>query len=364
VTGPDRHGGDVHAAARELRLPVSRLLDFSASINPLGPSKRVLRAAAGALPLTCHYPDPTCHDLVTALASRWKLAPAHFVIGNGSSELIHLLPRALAIRRALILGPTFSEYEQAVSREGGRVTYLHARRENQFQPTIEQASKAIRMTQSRFDGLFLCNPNSPTGQASGPEDVLALVETASRRGAWTVVDESFVEYCEGHSVLGSVAREPHLVVVRSFTKFYALPGLRIGYLVAAEETAARLRRVQPPWAVNVLAQAAAQAALEDQRHAQRSLAFMHIERARLAQALKAIPGLTDFPSAANFLLVELPAPLEASHVTQALRQRGLLVRDCSMIPGLNERTIRIAVRMTAENRRLVTALRCLVKAER
>jgi len=361
VTGPDRHGGDVHAAARELRRPVSRLLDFSASINPLGPSKRVLRAAAGALSFACHYPDPTCHDLVTALASRWKLDPSHFLIGNGSSELLHLLPRALAIRRALILGPTFSEYARAVTAQGGRVSYFHATRKDGYQVPLVQALKALRACRSKVDALFLCNPNSPTGQAIEPEEVLALVETASRQVAWTVVDESFVEYCEGHSVLGSVARAPRLVVVRSFTKFYALPGLRIGYLVAAGETAARLRRLQPPWAVNVLAQAAAQAALEDQRHAQRSLAFMHRERTRLAKALRVIPGLHVFPSAANFLLVELPPPMPAAHVTQTLREQGLLIRDCSAIPGLTERTIRITVRTTAENRRLVTALRLIVK---
>jgi threonine-phosphate decarboxylase len=363
VTGPDRHGGDVHAAARALRRPVSRLLDFSASINPLGPSKRVLRAAAEAWPLTCHYPDPTCHDLVTALASRWKLAPAHFLIGNGSSELLHLLPRALAIRRVLILGPTFSEYARAVTNARGRVTYLHATRKDCYQIPVMQALTALRTNRSRFDAFFLCNPNSPTGQVALSQDVLDLVDVAARRKVWIVVDETFVDYCEAHSVVGSIARAPRLVVVRSFTKFYALPGLRIGYLVAAEEPAARLRRLQPPWAVNVLAQAAAQAALEDQRHAQRSLAFMHRERTRLAKALGATPGLTVFPSAANFLLVELPPSMPAAHVTQTLRQQGLLIRDCSAIPGLNGRTVRIAVRTAAENRRLVTALSQVLKAE-
>jgi threonine-phosphate decarboxylase len=357
VTRRDHHGGDIYAAARELSRSPSRLIDFSASINPLGPSKRTLRAAAGALPFACHYPDATCHDLVTTLASRWKLDPAHVVIGNGSSELIHLLPRALAIRHALILGPTFSEYERAVTNAGGRVAYLHARREHQYRPPVEEAHKVIRTTRNRYDALFLCNPNSPTGQAIPSPEVLELAAIAARRGLWVVVDETFVEYCEAYSVLPMITRHPRLLVLRSFTKFYGLPGMRIGYLVAAPDLAARVRHGQPPWSVNSLAQTVALAALKDRRHAQRSLAFVQRERVHLTKALTSIPGMVVFPTAANFLLVELPVPLDASSVTQGLRRRGMLVRDCSSVRGLNRRTIRIAVRTISQNRRLIVALR-------
>ncbi|OLB63596.1 MAG: hypothetical protein AUH96_10580, partial [Nitrospirae bacterium 13_2_20CM_2_61_4] len=279
MTLRDRHGGNIYAAARELGLSPHRLLDFSASINPLGPSKRALRLAAGALPLIRHYPDPDCHGLATALASRWSLAPAHFVIGNGSSELIHLLPRALAIQHALILGPTFSEYERAVSIAGGRVARVQTSRRDQYRPPVGRALEVLRRKSSGFDALFLCNPNSPTGQVAPSQDVLNLVAVAARRNVWVVVDETFIEYCEAHSALTAVARQPRLLVVRSFTKFYALPGLRIGYLAASLDMAGRIRELQPPWTVNVLAQMTAQAALEDRRHVLRSLAFMQRERA-------------------------------------------------------------------------------------
>lgn len=361
MTRRDHHGGDIYAAARELSRSPSRFIDFSASINPLGPSKRALRAVAKALPLACHYPDAICHGLVTALASRWKLDPAHVVIGNGSSELIHLVPRALSIRHALILGPAFSEYERAVTNGGGLVTYLHATRKDGYQIPVTQALQALRTTRSRFDTLFLCNPNSPTGQVASSQDVLDLAVMAVRRKVWVVVDETFVDYCEAHSVLSAVARNPRLLVLRSFTKFYALPGLRIGYLAGPPEVVAGIRRLQAPWSVNTLAQVAAQAVLEDRRHTQRSLAFMQQERARLAKTLGAIPGLHIFPSAANFLLVELPPSMPATQVTLALRQQGLLIRDCSSIPGLTGRTIRVAVRTTDENRRLVAALSRIVE---
>ncbi len=362
MTTRDPHGGDIYTAARELNRSPSRLLDFSASINPLGPSKQALRLAAAALPMIRHYPDPDCRGITAALASRWKLAEGHFVIGNGSSELIHLVPPALAIRHALILGPAFSEYARALSAQGGRVTYLHATRTDGYRPPVAQALTALRTTRSRFDALFLCNPNSPTGQVAPAQDILDLADMGARRKVWVVVDETFVDYCEAYSVLSAVARNPRLLVLRSLTKFYALPGLRIGYLAGPPETVARLRRVQTPWSVNMLAQVAAQASLEDRRHAQRSLAFIQRERACLARALRAVPGLHVFPSAANFLLVELPPAMPAGRATPALRRQGLLIRDCSAIPGLTDRTIRVAVRTAAENRRLVMALRQVLQA--
>lgn len=362
MTRRDHHGGDIYAAARELGLQPSRVLDFSASINPLGPSKSALLAIAGAAPLIRHYPDPDCRGLARALASRWELDEGHVVIGNGSSECIHLLPRALSIRHALILGPTFSEYERAVTNAGGRVTYLHATRQDGYRIPVRQALQALRANRSRFDAVFLCTPNNPTGQVAPSQDIFDLADLAARRKVWAVVDETFMDYCEAHSVLFAVARNPRLLVLRSFTKFHALPGLRIGYMAGPADVVARIQWLQTPWSVNALAQTAAQAALEDRRHAQRSLVFMQRERARLVTALKMIPGLRVFPSAANFLLVELPPSTSAVLVTQALRRQGLLIRDCSSIPGLTERTIRVAVRTSAENRRLVTALRQVLKS--
>jgi len=358
----DQHGGNIYAAGRELGILPSRLLDFSASINPFGPSQRALRLAADGLSLACHYPDPDCHDLVTALASRWNLEPANFVIGNGSAELIHLIPRALAIRHALVLGPAFSEYAQAVSTMGGRTTHLHANRENQYRHSVRHILETLRTSGNQVDSLFLCNPNNPTGQVLAAREVLNLAEEAAHTGIWVVVDEAYIEYCENQSVLSAVNSNPWLLILRSFTKFYALPGLRIGYLVGSQNTVAQIKHLQPTWSVNSIAQIAAHAALKDRRHARRSLAFVQRERARFEEALRALPGLVIFPSEANFLLLELPPPLRASAVSEALRRHGLLIRDCSSIPGLNERTIRVAIRTPRQNRRLVEALGPIVTA--
>jgi threonine-phosphate decarboxylase len=347
--------------ARETGRSVSHLIDFSASINPLGPSPAVLRALAAERRRLIHYPDPDCVELREALAAHYGLAPDQFLLGNGSTELIHLLPKGLGITRALIVGPTFSEYARAVEAVGGRVMQIRAMRSESYRPPVEQAIAVLRT--HRVDALFLCNPNSPTGQGLDVSQVSELLRVISRCDAWVILDETFIEYCEERSVLDAVTDEPRLLILRSFTKFYGLPGIRLGYLVGRGPAIRRIKKRQPPWSVNVLAQAAGLAALRDRRHARKSVAFMELERPRLARSLGRIPGVKVYPSVANFLLVELPPGHSATELTGALRQKGLLVRDCSTISGLTNRALRIAVKTRAQNRRLAMTLRRLLMGE-
>jgi threonine-phosphate decarboxylase len=203
---------------------------------------------------------------------------------------------------------------------------------------------------------MVCNPNSPTGRACAADEVMQVVRSAQRRGMCVIVDETFADYCPARSILPAAIERAGTIVLRSFTKFYGLPGLRIGYALAAAETATRLRDRQPPWSVNAPAQEAARAALKDQGHAERSRKFMAQERSRVGLLLARLPGCTVFPSEANFFLLELAAGRRAAVVTEQLRRQGMLIRDCSGIPGLNERTIRVAIRTRADNDRLLASM--------
>jgi threonine-phosphate decarboxylase len=353
------HGGDVYGAARELGRNPAEILDFSASINPLGPSPQVWKAITGARPLLGHYPDPDCWDLRQALAACWRVDPEQIVVGNGSTELIDAIPRALEIQRLLVVQPTFSEYVSAVGRAGGCVTTLYAERNEQYAIPIDRLCRLIEARRSRgraIDGLVLCNPNSPTGRACSPADVARLAKTAHRHDMWLVVDEAFVDYCPERSVLPQAASWPHVVVLRSMTKFYALPGLRVGYAVAQHAAARRLQRQLPPWSVNVMGQVAAHAALNDTAHARKSVQFMAKERTRFATLLAALPGCAVAPTCANYLFVELPRGWPARQVTDRLRREGVLIRDCSSVPGAHGRAVRVAVRTQRENDRLIQAL--------
>lgn len=356
-----RHGGNIYQAARETKRSLARIIDFSASINPLGPSPRAVRAMIAALRLASHYPEPDCIALRTALADRHGLIPEQILMGNGSSEIIQLLPRALSLRSALIIGPTFSEYERAMLLEGGQSVWVNAARAEQYRVPIQDAIRTLRNNRTNVDAVFVCNPNSPTGQGVDPKDMCELVEAVSHSGGWTIIDETFVDYCEECSVVLQLNRYARVVILRSFTKFYALPGLRIGYAVSDEKTVARMRAWQPPWSVNTLAQVAALSSMNDVSYARRSRRFMARERADFIAALQALNGVVVFSSLANFLLVELPPLHTAVEVAERLYAQGILVRDCSATAGLTARTIRVAVRTPEQNRRLITAFRRLLR---
>jgi threonine-phosphate decarboxylase len=358
------HGGNVHAAARELGRSVGSILDFSASINPLGPSSKALRVFAAEARLVRHYPDPDCVSLKRAIERRWRVAPDRIVVGNGSTELIDIIPRALSFRSAMIVGPTYAEYACAVDRAGGSITMVMARKEEEYRPPLDEVMRRLskrRQGRGAIDSIVLCHPNSPTGRPSRPKDLHALFDAAESAGVWVVVDESFIEYCGALTCLPQQRRYSRLIILRSFTKFYGLPGLRIGYSASTPAVAASLRRQQPPWSVNALAQRAAEAAIGDAAHARRCLAYVGRERVRMAARLSSVHGLTVIPSCANFLLMELPRPFRASVVTAALRRRGMLIRDCSSLEGCTLRMIRIALRTKRDNDRLLAALGAILQ---
>ena len=355
----DKHGGNIYQAAREQHCRAAELHDFSASINPLGPPAGVLRALRNGLRAVEHYPDPEAWDTRLALSRQTGLPPDWFLVGNGSAELINLLPSGLGIAEALIVGPTFSEYETAIRQAGGRCTYCLADRDEEYRPPIERVTTRLQEDRD-IEAVFLCNPNSPTGQIVAKTDLLPLVDVLNRHVRWMIVDEAFSEFAPDQSLLHTLPEYPRLVILRSCTKFYSVPGLRLGYLVGHPAVLRQVQQRQAPWSVNALAQIAAVAVLGETAYRQKSLSFIEKERAWLQSALRAIPGLRVFPSTANFVLVELPPSMTAGRAAVRLRETGTLIRDCSHVPGLNERTIRIAVKRRRDNERLCRLLRAIL----
>lgn len=361
------HGGNVYHAARLLSRAPSDLCDFSASINPLGVPSTVRRILQTAIGTVQHYPDSQGFALVRAIAERHGISSENVVLGNGTVELIYALPAAFNIRQGLIVGPIFSEYERVLTLANARVTHVLARSEDGYRPPVREVLEKVAHSPSGWGGrrlpagaVFLCNPNSPTGQSISRNSVYRLLEAVKRRRGCLIVDETFVEFCEEKSVLRRAVRDDSLVVLRSFTKFYGIPGLRVGYAVGTEKTLRAVRNRLPPWSVNTLAQEAAVACLQDHRYRERTLLLIQRERPVFRRALERISGLRVYPSSANFFLVELPGPLTSHQVQTALMKRGYLVRDCSNYPGLHERMLRLAVRTSAQNARLVKQLQRVV----
>lgn len=350
------HGGNSFEFAARQRCRIEEVTDFSASINPLGPSPLALRAIQEHLPALVHYPDRACRPLREALARRYDLEADQILIGNGSTELIHLIPGALKLRRLLIPVPSFSEYESAARRAGCRIDFFHLEEENQFQLVPAALIEALTL---ETEALFLCNPNNPTARLLPKSELLRIVEAAGEKGIRVILDEAFIDYAEEASLIGETKRHPHLIVLRSFTKFYGLPGLRVGYLVADPALRAALEKAQAPWSVNHLAQVAAAAGLDDRTYVRKSLALVEEERRYLSEALSALEEITLFPSEANYLFLKLSDRFDLEALDAALVQEKILVRNCRSFRGLGPRYLRIAVKSRRENAKLIRLLKPL-----
>jgi threonine-phosphate decarboxylase len=344
--GGRHHGAHGGAVARSLDLSESDFLDFSQNVNPLGAPPRALEAARLALDEEVgRYPDLDYPRLREALAAYLGAPLENIVPTNGGAEALFLAARAAGARgKALILEPTFSEYAAAALAAGLEPVRRVARHP-------EEGFRLDRASLDDLEGVglvFLCNPNNPTGGALARDEVIEVVHGVRERNAALVVDEAFADFAPEVSVVAEVGEG--LYVARSLTKFFAIPGLRLGCLVCPEP--ARAQELQPSWSVNAVAAAAGVAAVRDGGFVAASLAEVMRLREELYGALEALPGLSPYRGAANFLLVRGPAELPAR-----LALRGVLVRGCEPFPGLGPGYFRVAVRGAAENERLLAALR-------
>jgi threonine-phosphate decarboxylase len=344
------HGGDVYHLARTLGLDLRELLDFSANINPLGFPPGIPGAVLEALPEIVHYPDRRCLALKEDLAAFHGLPPEEVLVGNGSTELIYLAARALRPKKALIVAPAFSEYEHALSAAGVPAAFHLTTEAQNF--TLDQPPEL-----QAADLVFLAHPASPSGALLGPDLLMEVAARIEAPGAYLLLDEAFIDFVEEASFKTNLAQFPRVLILRSFTKFFAIPGMRLGYLLGGAGLIERLAAVQEPWSVNTLAQAMGRACLRDIDYMERTRVLVRRERQRLLEGLAALPGLHPFDSTVNYLLVKINRPdFTAASLQKALLAQRIVIRDASNFRGLDERFIRVAVRSREENQRLLEAL--------
>jgi threonine-phosphate decarboxylase len=300
------------------------LLDFSANVNPLGVPDKVRAVLADGAARVDRYPTPDAREFAAAIARHYGIPSQCVLPGNGASDLIYLVARLFAGCPGRVIVPAFTEYEDACEASG------------------------IQLDHSAPVVTFVGNPSSPEGCLRSREEVLRLDGTL-------VVDEAFMDFVdEQESLLRRAAEDPRLIVLRTLTKFYAIPGLRLGFLVAVPETVSKLRLLQPPWSVNSLAEAAGLAALEEHEYADFTRRFVRERREELSKGLKA-SGLEPLPSVTNYILCRV---VDASLLCGELLKRGMVARNCDSFTGLEKnRFVRFAVRKRSENERLIAALK-------
>ncbi|MHB9144578.1 MAG: threonine-phosphate decarboxylase CobD [Symbiobacteriia bacterium] len=357
---PGLHGGDVWTAAVRYQRPAEGFIDFSANINPAGPPAGVLAALQGAgSGDIARYPEPFARTLAAELAAVAGVPPAALLVGNGAAEVIYLFTRLAAGRPVLVPAPAFAEYPRAAAAAGSPVVTFPLDPARDFRFDVDALGAAAVRAQAGL--VVLSNPHNPSGTVLPAADLYRLARRLAGEGTWLLVDEAFIDFMadpETASLIRAAAQTPFLAVVRSLTKFYALPGLRIGYGVAQPQIIARLNGQRDPWSVSALAQTAARAALADSAYAASTRAWILAERPWLHAALAELPRLRPYPPGANFILVDAMATGKTAAALQNyLGPRGLLIRDCADFLGLSPFHFRTAVRSRVENERLVATLR-------
>jgi L-threonine-O-3-phosphate decarboxylase len=344
------HGGNRQWAASLAGISPEQILDFSASINPLGPPKSAIAAIQSHLAELNHYPDPEYTLLRQSLGKFHQLAPEWILAGNGVAELLTWVGRDLSQLSATVLfTPAFTDYDRALK------TFDCQVEKYPFQFNTQDLNiEPPKIINSHTKGILINNPHNPTGYLFSRNNLLPYLE----QFALVVIDEAFMDFLSPEtqqSLIDLVPSHPNLVILRSLTKFYSLPGLRLGYAIAHPDRLQRWQAWRDPWCVNALAVAAGIAVLEDQEFQQQTWTWLAIAKSQLFTGLSQISGLNPLPNAANYLLVK--TEIAGSLLQKELLQNHkILIRDCLSFPELGDRYFRVAVRLEHENQKLINAL--------
>ncbi len=347
------HGGDVYGCA------VTH--DFSINVNPLGLPEGVRQALRGQVDGWSRYPDPECRELVGALAARHGIGAEQILCGSGAAELIYLLAQAVRPRTALVTAPAFSEYRRAAESVGCEVRCFPLSAADGFDVDMEELAACVT---PETDLVFFCNPNNPNGRAVRAAEVEKLATACGRAGSMLVLDECFCEllaHPEEYTLIRRLETYQHVVILRAFTKSYAMAGLRVGYLVCGDPALPeKLRALRQPWSVSLPAQQAACAALREQEYLERARALITRERRRLSEGLEAL-GFRVYPSDANFVLFHDGGERRADELWRACLERGLLIRSCRNYEGLGAGDYRVCVATEEDNALLLRQLAEIIK---
>ncbi len=348
------HGGNLAWAAAQAGCAPQDILDFSASINPLGPPPSVLDAIVQQLGEIRAYPDPRATSLRLALSDFHQIPADWILVGNGAAELLTWGCRSLsALERTYVLSPGFRDYERALTAFDAKV-YSHSISLDLRSPLDALKKRVETLSQQVSVGLLLNNPHNPTGQIFKKATLIPLLE----RSHLVLVDEAFMDFLpsqDDYSLIPEIGHYPNLVVLRSLTKFYSIPGLRLGYAIGHPDLLKQWQAWRDPWSVNALAIAAGIAAIQDTTFQAQTHRWLAAAKPQLFEGLAKLPGLAPISGAANFLLVRCEHSV-AQLQAELLKHHQILIRDCMSFAELGDRFFRVAVRTESENGRLLQAL--------
>ncbi len=349
------HGGDIYELARELNCRTDTIIDMSSNVNPLGPMPEMMDFLRDRIGDITRLPEVNAKGIINLFAGALGVDPELVMTANGSTWFIHTIPLALKTRRALIIGPTYSDYAAGCRMHNVEHRFWFSRTDNDFQPVIQEIDKALR----GFDTVFICNPNNPAGALIPHGDILDLC--IRHPGVVFVVDEAYLPFVAGgaeSSVAGCGLL--NVVVLNSMSKIFRIPGLRIGFMVSSAPVIQKMARYALPWCVSILAHAAVAWVLTNpattDEFVEKTVRFVTAQRTVVAEGLEPVADLTVFPGSANFILVRLPEGISAETVCAALAADRILIRNCANFKGLSNRFVRISLKTEDVNRKLIRKL--------
>ena len=371
------HGGNIFQFAHEQRIEPYDVIDFSANINPLGPSQHGLSALESQLRYISHYPDATNDDILNAIADIYGMNKNQIVVGNGAAELLYAICRLPGYTGAFVPAPGFSEYKAALeaSRIPVRDIYYRPREDEHGKPYFEVPYLALETFAAELKGqdgriiVFLGNPNNPDGTLLDKNHIRTIASMLKDANSLLVIDESFIDFVGNdtlqdneYSMRSLVNEFDNIIVVHSFTKFYAVPGLRIGAAFSNPLIIEQLNSFIPTWSVNTLAQSYTEAALNDVEYVKRTKQVLHEEQLFMYNSLDTINGITVYPPSANFILFHIEQEgITAESINEALKKYNMIVRNYDSYMGLNNQWVRVAIKDHDTNVKLVEKLTDILK---
>ncbi len=359
------HGSDLEKIEHVYQIPKEELTNFSANVNPLGISPMLRTQLSKHVDLIAHYPDRQYTQLKEKISQYTGADKQHIGVGNGSTELISLFINRLHPKKALIIGPTYSEYEREIFLGGGSSHYYRLKEEQDFKIDVHNLKKQLT---EDIDLLVLCNPNNPTSSSIYQHDLRQILDYCKELDIFVLIDETYVEFSnkiEEVTAIPLTAYYNNLIIIRGVSKFFSAPGLRLGYSICGNQPLRqKIDSHKNPWTISSLASYAGEIMFDDQAYISKTKALIRNEREKIYHTLSSWKNVKTFAPTANFILVKLlKDTLPSSELFKALIQKRMMIRDASSFPFLNDKFFRFCFMMPEDNERLLLELRKHIEAQ-
>ncbi len=352
------HGSDLETIEKVYGIKKEDIISFSANVNPLGISPKLKATLAQRIDAIMSYPDREYSSLRGKIAEYVHTHIDNVIVGNGSTELISLFIQIKHPKKTLIIGPTYSEYEREVALGGGATRYYRLDEEKDFVLDISSLEKELT---SDIDLLVVCNPNNPTSSAITRSDMRKILDICKQKGIFVMVDETYVEFAEDVTKITSAPLTGYynnIIILRGISKFFAAPGLRLGYAICGNtDLLKEMNQRKNPWTINSLAAIAGEIMFTDEEYIKATRTLIAAERDRICSKLIACKNIKSYAPTANFILIKiLPEEITSMNLFEAAIRKGLMIRDCSTFPFLNNKFIRFCIMKPEQNDALLEVL--------